>query len=114
MARDRGLEEIINDELASTMSVTGKAMFGGWVWLLDGHLLCGARDDGLLLRLGKGHDAWALAIEGVVPMLSREKRMHGWVRAEARVFGDDTLRRKLLSGALEFVATLPGKQSSFR
>ena len=29
-------------------------MFGGWAWLLRGNLVCGAREDGLLARLGKG------------------------------------------------------------
>lgn len=109
MARDRGLEEIIRDELESTRGVTEKAMFGGWTWLFHGNLLCGAREDGLLVRLGKGNDAWALAMEGVAPMIMRGKRMHGWVRAEARVFGDDDVRKKLLACALEFVATLPKK-----
>lgn len=51
-------------------------MFGGWVWLL-----WGARDDGMLVRLGKGNDGWALDIPGVEPMISRGKHMSGWVRA---------------------------------
>jgi hypothetical protein len=109
MARDAGLEELINDELRSAPGVAEKAMFGGWAWLLEGRLLCGARHDGMLVRLGKGNDAWALAINGVVPMLSRGKRMQGWVRADATVYGDDALRQKLLSHALEFVASLPEK-----
>ncbi|EQD26542.1 hypothetical protein B1B_19545, partial [mine drainage metagenome] len=59
MARDRFLEELVNDELRSEPGVTDKAMFGGWAWLLNGKLLCGARDDGMLVRLGKGKDTWA-------------------------------------------------------
>lgn len=109
MARDHGLEELIYDELRATPGVTEKAMFGGWAWLLWGNLLCGARQDGMLVRLGKGNDAWALAISGVAPMLSRGKAMHGWVRADAGVYGDDALRRKLLSSALAFVSALPKK-----
>jgi hypothetical protein len=109
MARDKGLEELLNDELASTHGLTQKAMFGGWAWLLDGHLLCGARDDGMLVRLGKGHDDWALRLSGIEPMMSRGRRMDGWVRAAPEVYGEDVLRRKLVDAALAFVRTLPAK-----
>ena len=109
MARDAGLEELISDELRSASGVTGKAMFGGWAWLLGGNLLCGAREDGMLVRLGKGQDEWALKIDGVVPMLSRGKRMHGWVRANSQVYGNDATRQKLIASALHFVESLPRK-----
>jgi len=109
MARDKGLEELIRDELQSTFGLSEKAMFGGWAWLLDGNLLCGARDDGMLIRLGKERDTWALQINGVVPMLSRERVMHGWVRCGPGVYGEDELRKNLLSHAIEFVCSLPGK-----
>ncbi|EQD52994.1 hypothetical protein B1A_12535 [mine drainage metagenome] len=107
MARDRFLEELVNDELRSEPGVTDKAMFGGWAWLLNGKLLCGARDDGMLVRLGKGKDTWALQIPGIVPMFSGARRMHGWVRADPEAYGDDTLRRKLVTCALDFVRSLP-------
>jgi hypothetical protein len=109
MARDKGLEELIEDELRSIPGVTRKAMFGGWAWLIGGHLLCGARSDGLLLRLGKGNDDWALRLAGVEPMISRGRRMQGWVRADSRTYGDDDLRGELLASALRFVRTLPRK-----
>lgn len=109
MARDNGLEEIIFDDLRTTFGITDKAMFGGWVWLLWGNLLCGARDDGMLVRLGKGNDGWALAIPGVEPMISRGKRMSGWVRADSRAFGDDMIRSKLIVAALQFASSLPRK-----
>ena len=109
MARDEGLEELVNDELRSVPGITGKAMFGGWAWLLRGNLLCGARHDGMLVRLGRGNDAWALELKGVKPMLSRGKLMHGWVRADSSVYGDDAKRRKLIAAALKFVGSLPRK-----
>jgi hypothetical protein len=109
MARDKGLEEILSDDLRDESQVTEKAMFGGWAWLLNGHLLCGSRDDGMLVRLGKDQDAWALKIPGVMPMISRERRMHGWVKVSSEVYGDDSQRKKLLTSALKFVRTLPPK-----
>ncbi|SFR94710.1 TfoX N-terminal domain-containing protein [Dyella sp. OK004] len=109
MARDKGLEELLSDELSDVPGLTQKAMFGGWAWLLHGNLLCGARDDGLLVRLGKGNDAWALRLPGIAPMISRDRPMQGWVRAAPEAYGDDPLRHQLVESALEFVRSLPPK-----
>src|SRR5262249_37443327 len=96
MARDEGLEELLREELKGEVGLTEKAMFGGLAWLLFGNLLCGAREDGMLVRLGKGNDGWALALPNVAPMISRGRPMQGWVRAGSAAFGDDRLRRRLL------------------
>src|ERR1700709_306334 len=102
MARDAGLEELLNGDLEAVRGLAEKAMFGGWAWLVNGNLLCGARDDGMLVRLGKDRDAWALKIPGIVPMLSRGRRMEGWVWAASEAYGSDALRHKLIDTALEF------------
>ncbi len=109
MARDYGLEEVIREDLGLIPGLAEKPMFGGLAWLLGGHLLCGARDDGLLIRLGKGNDAWALEIEGIRPMTSGRRAMTGWVRAEALAFGDDAIRARLIAESLAFVRSLPPK-----
>jgi hypothetical protein len=109
LARDKGLEELLREDLEGEPGLTEKPMFGGLAWLLNGNLLCGARDDGMLARLGKGNDAWALAMPDVVPMISRGRPMRGWVRAGPAAFGDDAKRRRLLDAALTFVRSLPAK-----
>jgi len=109
MARDEGLEELVRADIAAEPGLSEKAMFGGRAWLLNGNLLCGARDDGMLARLGPGNDNWALRTRGIAPMISRGRPMRGWVRAGPEAFGDDALRRRLIDAALAFVRTLPGK-----
>ena len=109
MVRDRGLEALIDDELEGVSGLARKAMFGGWVWLLHGNLLCGARHEGMLVRLGKGQDDWALAIDGVEPMFSGTRRMQGWVRAAPPVYADRASRQQLLDRALAFARRLPRK-----
>lgn len=109
MARDKGLEELINDTLGSMPGLTQKAMFGGWAWLRNGNLLCGAREDGMLVRLGKENETWALKISGIAPMISRGRRMHGWVRVIPEVYSNDALREKLVNTALVFNRSLPKK-----
>lgn len=110
MARDEGLEELLREDLKAERGLTEKAMFGGRAWLLNGNLLCGARHDGMLVRLGKGNDGWALEMPGVIPMILRGRRMQGWVRAGAAAFGNDALRRRLMNAALAFVRSLPSKK----
>lgn len=109
MARDEGLETLLSEDLQDERGLSEKAMFGGVAWLLHGHLLCGARADGLLIRLGKDRDAWALKLSGIVPMTMGSRRMQGWVRVAPEAYGDDALRRKLLDAALDFVRSLPAK-----
>ena len=72
-------------------------------------LLCGARADGMLIRLGKGNDGWALALRDVSPMISRGRRMDGWVRAGPAAYGDDAIRLRLIEASLDFVRRLPPK-----
>ncbi len=109
MARDRDLEDIIRADLGYRAGLSEKTMFGGLAWLLDGNLLCGARDEGMLVRLGKGNDSWALAIDGVAAMIMNGRRMEGWVRASPAVCTEEDTRKRLISGALAFVDTLPPK-----
>jgi hypothetical protein len=109
VARDEGLEALLREDLEAELGLTEAAMFGGRAWLLHGNLLCAARDDGMLARLGKDRDGWALAMPDIVPMISRGRRMQGWVRAGPAAFGDDALRRRLIDAALAFVRTLPRK-----
>ncbi|ACR29719.1 cold-shock protein [Burkholderia glumae] len=109
MTRDLGLEEVLNDELRDEAWITGRAMFGGWAWLADGNLLCAARHDGMLVRLGKGNDGWAVAMPGIEPMRNGGRPMTGWVWVSPQRCAQDALRRRLLDAALAFVRTLPPK-----
>lgn len=109
MARDEGLEELLRELLGPTPGLAEKAMFGGRAWLLHGNLLCGAGSKGMLVRLGKGNDAWALEHPAIERMEMRGRALEGWVRAGPDAFGDDELREKLLDAALAFVKSLPPK-----
>lgn len=109
MARDKGLEEFLNDSLEGVPGLTQKAMFGGWAWLVNGNLLCGARTGGMLVRLGRENEAWALKIPGIVPMMMRGRQMRGWVRAAPEAYGNDAVRQRLVDAALEFNRSIPKK-----
>ena len=109
MPRNKGLEDLIREALPRDLALNEQAMFGGIAWLLNGNLALGARSDGMLARLGKGQDAWALALPGVEPMMMRGRAMDGWVRAGPAAYGDDALRARLIEAALAFVNGLRPK-----
>jgi len=109
VARDPGLEQVVREHLGELDGLSETTMFGGRAWLLHGNLLCGARDEGILARLGAGNDGWAVATPGVAQMTMGQRVMSGWVRASQDICGDDALRAKLLDAALAFVRTLPPK-----
>lgn len=110
MPRDQILEEMVRAELEDVGGLAEKAMFGGLVWLLDGHMLCIASSRGMLARLGKGEDGWALAHPQVQTLVMGDRAMPGWVRVTHEASReDDALRRRLIAAALAFVRTLPSK-----
>jgi hypothetical protein len=109
VARDRGLEALLREELDSMPGLGEQRMFGGLAWLWNGHLLCAASDRGMLVRLGLERDGWALDHPDIAPLQLRGRQLRGWVRAGPDAFGDDALRRRLLDAALDFVRALPAK-----
>jgi hypothetical protein len=109
MARDTGLEQLVTDDLAELQGVTTTKMFGGFVWMWRGHLLCGARTDGILFRLGKGNAAGALELPGIAAMVMGGRPMDGWIRLTGDAVGDDLLRLRLMEAAQAFIRTLPPK-----
>ncbi|MBC7167560.1 TfoX/Sxy family protein [Phenylobacterium sp.] len=113
MARDAGLEALVREHLDEALGgasgLSEKPMFGGLAWMLDGRLLCGASDRGLMARLGKGQDAWALAHPQIEP-LRAGRPLPGWIIAAEDAWCDDALRARLLEAALAFVRGLPAKR----
>lgn len=103
------MEELLREQLGPLSGLAEKAMFGGRAWLLGGNLLCAASDKGMLIRLGKGHDGWALEHPAIDRMEMRGRALEGWVRAGPDAFGDDDIRQRLLDAALAFVRSLPPK-----
>ncbi len=109
MPRDPGLEELVHRALRDLPGLSEKSMFGGWAFLLHGKLLCGARHGSLMLRVGPGHENWALAIPGVDPVVMRGRRMRGYIRATPEAYSVDDNRQRLVDAAIEFVLSLPTK-----
>ncbi|MBS0562925.1 MAG: TfoX/Sxy family protein [Proteobacteria bacterium] len=109
MARDETLEALVAADLAGLADLRSVRMFGGMAWMWRGNLLCGARADGILLRLGKGNDSGAVTSGQAAPMMMGARRMEGWVRLPPEGARDADLRGRLIAAARAFVETLPPK-----
>lgn len=109
MAFDEGLAQILRDDFAEMDGIVEKSMFGGLCFMLNGNMLCGVHKDGAMFRVGKDHEAQALAIEGVAPMAFTGRKMGGLVDMAEGAFVDDRRRSDCMALALDFVRSLPAK-----
>jgi TfoX/Sxy family transcriptional regulator of competence genes len=118
MGRERGtggdsekLTASIRSALAGAGAVCEVKMFGGVGFMLNGNLLVGASQRGLLVRVGKEGEHDALSRRGARPMVMRGRRMGGYVYVDRDTLNEGTVRQWVRL-AVRFVATLPPKVSS--
>jgi hypothetical protein len=109
MPRDPMLEAKVTRDLTGLADLRAQPMFGGLAWIWRGNLLCAARTDGILFRLGKAGGAAALAEAHVNPMMMGDRPMAGWVRLSPEGCGDAGARLRLMGAAKAFAETLPAK-----
>ena len=109
MAVDEGLVEILREDLAHTVNITEKRMFGGLCFMLNGNMLCGVHKNGGMFRVGKELEAEALAIKGARPMDFTGRPMAGFIDVEDDLLGDDARRHKMLALAQAYVGAMPAK-----
>jgi TfoX/Sxy family transcriptional regulator of competence genes len=86
-------------------------MFGGIGFMLNGNLIAGASQRGLLLRVGKDRQAQALGRPGARPMVMRGRAMEGYVYVDPPALNERTVRTWLRL-ALPYVQTLPPKSAA--
>jgi TfoX/Sxy family transcriptional regulator of competence genes len=108
MADDQELASTVRSALAEAGVIREVKMFGGIGLMLNGNLAAAASRRGLLLRVGKDHQAEALAHSGVRPMLMRGKTMEGYVYVDPPVLNKQAVQN-LLRLAIAHVQTLPPK-----
>ncbi|MCP3972289.1 MAG: TfoX/Sxy family protein [Rhodobacteraceae bacterium] len=109
MVYDKGLAEILRDDLAGIPGVSERKMFGGLCFMLNGNMLCGVHKGGGMFRVGKGNEAKALAIDGAGPMQFTGRRMGGLIDLTDDAMADDTARGDCLRLSLQFVGALGAK-----
>lgn len=83
-------------------------MFGAPAFSLGGHVAVAMRPEGLVARLGKGNDGWALAEDGVSTWGAPGRTMPGWV-VLAPSLAATPLVERVMREALTYVLSLPPK-----
>jgi len=86
-------------------------MFGGIGFMLNGHLIAGASQRGLLVRVGKERQAEALGRPGARPMVMRGRAMEGYIRVAAPALDARTVQFWVRL-AVRYVRTLPPKSAA--
>jgi TfoX/Sxy family transcriptional regulator of competence genes len=108
MADDQELAASVRAALAETGDIREVRMFGGIGFMLNGNLVAAASRRGLLLRVGKDHQAEALAQPGARPMVMRGRAMQGYVYIDPPALNKQAIQ-KWLRLAVAHVQTLPPK-----
>jgi TfoX/Sxy family transcriptional regulator of competence genes len=108
MALNKDLAERIRAVLAGTGSLREVRMFGGLCFMLNGNMVAGTSKRGLLVRVGRGQHARALARADAKPMEMSGRPMEGYVLVDPPPRDERTLR-DWLDLAAAFVNTLPPK-----
>lgn len=109
MPFDEGHAKIFRDALVRMDGITEKRMFGGLCFMLNGNMLCGVHKDGGMARVGKVHEAAALAIDDVEPLSFTGRRMGGLVEFSGEALQNAGTRAAILALAQDFVGALPAK-----
>jgi len=106
---DPGLAARLDDIMAGMLEMETTRMFGGYGFLMNGHMCVGIWNDRLVIRIGV--DGWA-AISGephVRPMDLTGRVMKGWAMIEPDGVGEDADLQRYVDMAIMFCAALPPK-----
>ena len=92
MAYDKGLAQIMRDDLCDVIGISEKKMFGGLAFMYAGHMVCGIHKDGAMIRDGKDQETDAKAFEGPNYMMFTFRKMGGLIDVTDVAFVDDDRR----------------------
>lgn len=109
MAYSESLAGRLRDVLSRRRGVVEKRMFGGAVFLLDGHMLVGVWKDSLIARLGPEGAEEALRKPHVAEFDVTGRPMKNWVLVGPDGVEDDRALADWVDRAAAFVRTLPPK-----
>lgn len=108
MPHDPHLAELMRQTLSERAGISEKKMFGGYCWMLNGHMIAGVEVGRFMFRVGKKMEAEALSRPGASPMDITGRPMGGivWVDADAAL---DVGLDSWIDLAASFALTLPPK-----
>lgn len=109
MAYDERLAERVRRRLSRRKGVTGRGMFGGLAFLLDGHMGCGVIDRDPCLPLGPDGAVAAVCRRHVPPMDFTGRPLKGRVFVSPAGGRTDARLAEWVAQAAAFAPRLPPK-----
>jgi TfoX/Sxy family transcriptional regulator of competence genes len=110
MAYDEDLVNRLRELLADEDAVTEKKMFGGFAFLLRGHMsVCASRNGGLLARIDPADTDRVLARPHVALMQMGGRTMAGWLTVEPAALTTESELAAWVERSVSFVKSLPPK-----
>ncbi|MGC6454132.1 MAG: TfoX/Sxy family protein [Candidatus Puniceispirillaceae bacterium] len=106
---DTGLAARLDEIMAGMLEMEAARMFGGYGFLMNGHMCVFVWNDLLVIRIGV--EGWA-AIDGqphVRAMDLTGRVMKGWAMIEAEGVAEDADLQRYVDMAIMFCAALPPK-----
>ncbi len=110
MAYDEILANRVRSVLKGKSGISEKKMFGGLCLLSDEKMVCGIRQNEIMLRVGPEGGRLLLKEKGIRPMDFTGKPMEGFLYASRAKIEDDAELGRLVGIALDYVATVPKKK----
>lgn len=111
MTIDIELAEQARAALEGAGAITEIKMFGGIGFMLNGNMIAGTSDRGLLVRVGEANQKEALARAGASLMEMRNRPMPGYIRVAPSAL-DARAVKAWVKLARSYVETLPAKKAS--
>lgn len=109
MAFNEELASRIRLAVAGQKTIVEKQLFGGLAFLRNGHVLVGAWNDSLLVRVGPVAYSTAIREPHVKDFDITGKPLKGWVLVKPAGLEDDDQLVDWIKRATKFVKTLPSK-----
>lgn len=106
MPYDEELADRVRDALPGAIE---KRMFGGLAFLLEGNLAVAVGAADLMVRVGTGATAEAVALPGVSPCVMGERTMKAWVLVETDAVREQADLIAWVERGAAFARTLPAK-----
>lgn len=108
---DAGLAELLHDHIGGMFEMELTTMFGGYGFLMNGHMCVFIWGDRLVIRIGEAA-ANAIADQPHVgPMDLTGRRMRGWAAIAHEGVAEDSALQRYVDMAIMFCATLPPKEA---
>jgi len=108
---DPGLAARLDEMMMGMIEMEATHLFGGYGFLMNGHMCVGIWNDMLVIRIGT--DGWDVISEEphVRPMDLTGKVMRGWAMIAPEGVAEDADLKRYVDMAILFCAALPPKPS---